>query len=475
MQEQKAKSRTAATRAELRQRFELGGYYLDQPHPDRGGYWYACRHDPRTRQVRRRSLKTSNFEQAKLALAELVATRPQANIGGGPPSPDRVLTISVLTAYLEEHAPKIASEEAAGNAVRHIIDYLESIGKLEAPVAFWTPAQQLEWARWCVTTRKHGAGYIERMFNVLRSSFNDACKVKIRLDAVGNQVETALMTHAPDVPWKRAAIAAELKIPLQRPRPETLSLEDMGRVLDDLRTDHLFRFAVMSLCTWARPQAVLDFDPPTQVDWKDGSIDLAPVGWVATKKRRPRQPLSCCLAGWLRAWKKADLNAREAANTAGGSAPELGLIVHKGARVASVKKAIHKTGTRVKLTGFSQYGFRHFMADQVKKLFRGVPREHRSLWMGHVVRDGSRTTAHYESDDPHMLVDVAIATDCVIALVQEHCKRPLSAVEPLLNIDDLVAIGARVIPKNVKKQVVIGAGEGIRTLDPDLGKVVLYP
>jgi len=94
------------------------------------------------------------------------------------------------------------------------------------------------------------------------------------------------------------------------------------------------------------------------------------------------------------------------------------------------------------------------MADQVKKLFRGVPREHRSLWMGHVVRDGSRTTAHYESDDPHMLADVAIATDCVLALVQEYCKRPLFAVEPLLNIDDLVAIGARAIPKIVRTQSV---------------------
>jgi hypothetical protein len=51
------------------------------------------------------------------------------------------------------------------------------------------------------------------------------------------------------------------------------------------------------------------------------------------------------------------------------------------------------------------------MADQIKKLFRNVPREQRSLWMGHVVRDGSRTTSNYESDDPGMLADVALATD----------------------------------------------------------------
>lgn len=69
------------------------------------------------------------------------------------------------------------------------------------------------------------------------------------------------------------------------------------------------------------------------------------------------------------------------------------------------------------------------MVDQVKKLFRNVPREHRSLWMGHVVRDGSRTTANYESDDPEMLTDVALATDCVIALIQQYCSRQLFAVD----------------------------------------------
>lgn len=55
--------------------------------------------------------------------------------------------------------------------------------------------------------------------------------------------------------------------------------------------------------------------------------------------------------------------------------------------------------------------------------------EHRSLWTGHVVRDGSRTTAHYESDDPDMLADVALATDWVIALIRQHCRRPLFAVD----------------------------------------------
>jgi hypothetical protein len=150
---------------------------------------------------------------------------------------------------------------------------------LKFAFAFWTPARQLEFAKWCVEKHRHSAGYIERLFNVMRSAFNDAWVTKIRLDAVGNKVETALMSHAPKMGWKREAIATELKIPARRPRPVTLSIEQMAAVLDSLKTPHLFRIAIMSLCTWARPQAIIDFDPAAQVDWNGGVIDLA-VGYL---------------------------------------------------------------------------------------------------------------------------------------------------------------------------------------------------
>jgi integrase len=306
----------------------------------------------------------------------------------------------------------------------------------------------------------------------MRSAFNDACVTKIRLDAVGNQVETALMSHAPKIVWKREAIATELKIPARRPRPATLSVEQMAAVLDSLKTPHLFRFAIMSLCTWARPQAIIDFDPASQVDWNGGIIDLAPIGWVPTKKRRPRQPLTGCLAGWLPVWNKEDEARRIAALAENRIPPELGLIVYKGKRVATVKRAFRRIGTELGLMGFSQYSLRHFMADQIKKLFRNVPREQRSLWMGHVVRDGSRTTANYESDDPEMLADVALASDCVIALIQQHCGRPLFAVDVLLTKKDLQAIGARVIPETLIKQRVGGGHDRDRTCDPYHVKVV---
>jgi hypothetical protein len=63
-----------------------------------------------------------------------------------------------------------------------------------------------------------------------------------------------------------------------------------------------------------------------QVDWNEGSIDLAPAGWVRTNKRRPRQPLTQCLAGWLRLWTEADAARRAAEHTAApGVGAELGI------------------------------------------------------------------------------------------------------------------------------------------------------
>jgi hypothetical protein len=52
------------------------------------------------------------------------------------------------------------------------------------------------------------------------------------------------------------------------------------------------------------------------------------------------------------------------------------------------------------------------MADQTRTLFRMVPREQRSLMLGHTVKEGSETTDYYESGDPWALADVALATDC---------------------------------------------------------------
>ena len=69
------------------------------------------------------------------------------------------------------------------------------------------------------------------------------------------------------------------------------------------------------------------------------------------------------------------------------------------------------------------------MTDQVKKNFRLIQREQRSRWLAHKLRDGSQTTDEYESDDAMDLMDVALATDCIIALLAERRERTRFAGE----------------------------------------------
>jgi integrase len=455
------------------ERFQIGDYYLDTPHPDRGGIIYACRYDAGSRAVRRRSLGTADVEAAKIALATLISAAPQA-ARQGPPGPGEVLTLAVLKAYMDEHGAAIASEDVAARAVELFTEHLRNVDEIDAPVSYWTPSRQLECAKWMRTKYDHAPATIARHFNVMRSAFINACEVRMRADPVGVPIEAALISSAPKIVMRQEHIAKELEIAPRPPRRKTLSLDQMASILDSIETEHLFRFAIIDLCTWARPQAVIDFDPDQQVDWTGAALDLAPPGWRPTKKRRPRQPLTQCLADWLQVWSRNDETARADDIEAGRVPRPAAVLVYKRERVATTKQAWRRKGRQLGIPGFSQYSFRHFMADQTKMLFRGVSREQRSLWLGHVVRDGSRTTENYEGDDPAALADVALAVDCIMSLLAERCSRPLFAIETRLNKADLVEIGARVMPKNAGKSRKNGGRDRDRTCDPLHVKEVLF-
>lgn len=415
--------------------FEIGGFYLDRPHPTRGGFVYACRYDPTAGVVRRRTLGTTDWESAKVALAALVLSAP-ATKDGDIPGPGQVMTIAALTNYLDGHATTIRSEADAERACELAKQYLtEHVKNPMAPVSFWTPSRQLEFCKWQRDTFGHTPASIERRLDVICAAFNEMTEVKVRTDPFGQPVETALMTHAPKFAYKRDRIAKELKIPPSKPRHNKLSIEDMAKALDALEQEHLFRFAIIALNTWARPEAVAEFDPKTQRE--NGLLHINPPERAQTNKRRPTITETRCLAGWLNKW---------------GDGP---LLVFQGERVASVKKALRKAGVRAGIAAALTPGcFRHFMPTMVKRLCRGVTREQRSLWMGHTVKEGSRTTDNYEAFDAEVLADVALATDFVMQQLQARCGRKLFAIEVRLNQRELTRIGARKNEKVTYLQVV---------------------
>jgi hypothetical protein len=178
-----------------------------------------------------------------------------------------------------------------------------------------------------------------------------------------------------------------------------------------------------------------------------------PPGRVETNKRRPLIPETGCLAGWLDHWAKVDAEARETALQAGKEPPPAALLVYQGVRVMDVKKSLGRNAGKVGIK-LSPGRFRHFMSTMVRRLCKGVTREQRSLYLGHVVREGSQTTSNYEAEDPEFLADVALATDFVMQQVQAKCSRKLFAIETRLNRKELSRIGARTSEKVPYLQVV---------------------
>jgi hypothetical protein len=357
------------------------------------------------------------------------------------------MTAVALKAYLDGRASQIRSEEWAVRVVKLAVEYLTFKGVPEAPVSYWTPSRQLEFASWLRGKFKHSPATIERAFGVLSAAFLDATKVKIRYDAFGREIEGSLMSHAPKMVLKEKAVRAALKLPAKKAAPFVPTLDEMAALIDAMPSEHLKRWALLAMATWARPEAIIDFDPYVQWDRRTGVIDLDPPGRPQTNKRRAR--IVCCetLRLALEDWTQPR-------TLRGSKLPDEYIekpwpLIYLRERVRKVQATVKLAALGLGMDRVTQRSVRTFMATQVRKSFPLIPREKRSLWLGHTVQEGSRTTDHYEIMDADYLTDVALATDYVIQQVRTRCLDKTFAVEVRLNPEKLKAIGVRHINENV--------------------------
>jgi hypothetical protein len=125
----------------------------------------------------------------------------------------------------------------------------------------------------------------------------------------------------------------------------------MGVEVQQHKHEHLFRFAILALNTWARPAAIADFDPRQQRRF--GLIELNPPDRVQTNKRRATIIETQCLRGWLDRWEKVDAEARRSAMEAGETPSDIALLTFNGERVISVKKGLKAAVTAAKVSKFT--------------------------------------------------------------------------------------------------------------------------
>ena len=419
----------------MRGKWEFKGFWLDQPHPERGGYFYACQYDAGGRRVVRKSLRTADFEAAKQALVDLASATPR-NL-----SPETVSTAHVIEQYLDGHAQGIATAAYAERVGQIVGEFMQARGNAAAPVSWWTPSRQLDFCRWCVETLNHKPATIERNLNVVRAAFRDAATVKLRLDAMGQETEAAIISHAPQIVYKAARIAKELRVPNEPKKPALPTPQDVARFIDALDTASLRRWVLLALATWARPEAITDLDYDAY-DARSGALSLNPEGRAQTNKRRAAIYAPRHLVAALKLWRVEDKPE------AGEAWPPI--LRRYGKRIATVKLGVKQNAARLHVP-ITQKTFRTWMATTVREVAPKVPREKRSIWLGHAVEAGSRTTDFYEINEPAYLRDVALATDYVISELQKLCTTKFTAIELQLNDAELRRIGARPLVRKARE------------------------
>jgi integrase len=318
------------------------------------------------------------------------------------------MIIAALNHYYENDVQFKPSAKIAFRAIQLIAEFIDEKVGPAAPVAAFSQVRQREFMRWSVATFEHSAGTISRNLSVASAAFHFGRKQQIVRDGFGNESEVLLLDGAPDVVTQAREVARLTSIPDSVPRDWLPSFSEFGSFIDsiDVRQENLFRFVMIALNTWARPEAIVDLRTDRQVDWVFGVVDLNPPGRRQTKKYRPKIKLTEHLGDWLRHWDAA--------------AP----MMWNNRPVTTMKRTFKRHAVARDLPNFTQDTIRHFMATYVRQATPRVSKEQRDIWLGH---NDQRTASWYEHRDPEFLDDAQRATESVIEELQRHTERALSA------------------------------------------------
>lgn len=387
--------------------FQLEGQWIGQE-AGRASY-YRYWYDREAKRVKRERLGTDDFEEAKRLLAQIVLAEPPSD----PHAPEQVLLASVFRFYLDHHGSTIRSYPSARRACQYCLDFMElTLQRSNATVADLTLLRQHAFMRW-LAERGLSAKSIRTYLSTIKAAMNYGAKPRIITDSTGREREARMLSAPHYVTDRQDEICKITGLGAPQPRDFLPSIQQMGAFIDAIpdAQEHIFRYTIIALNTWARPEAIFDLDVSEQVDFQAGLIDLLPPGKQQQKnKRRPIIRLTDNLRGWLLHWNDAKP------------------IRFQGKPAARIHhRTFRKIATEAGMPEFVLYGFRHFMATRVRRVPGwSVTREERAQWLGHVDK-GHRQTEWYEKHDPDFLENVAGAINAIMSELDQHCARSLWA------------------------------------------------
>ena len=207
---------------------EIGGYWLS--HRDNSPSWCRTWFDPATRQTRRASLGTDDFQQAELKLAAWIAKNAEVR----DQNPADMPLATVLTRYWHGHAINLPSATQAKIELRYWSDFFTTDMVIDL-----TPTRQEAFVDH-LRGLGHSSGYISRILSTGRAAIRRAHK-------------RGELLAAPFVADIETAEDRRVKDPKGRP----ITVEELAALFDAARHHHVLMFLLLACCTLARPDAIL--------------------------------------------------------------------------------------------------------------------------------------------------------------------------------------------------------------------------
>lgn len=236
---------------------------------------HVCWYDPATHQVGRRSLKTTNLEQAFVKVRAL----EDRGIVGDPGTVLNERPLQTVTELLDWHLPytqTLASAEAEEIAINRLKGHFGS-RRIASLVL-----TDFERFRDAVVAKGLTIGTVSRTLTVLRSAVKRAVKNRrLRGDDAPFVPEFATKNYWRSVP----------------PKARIMTLDELASLFDMLAEMHLIVYSVYLINTVARPGAILDLTA-AQIDLARGLLALNPPGRIQTTKFRPVLPITDTLRPW---------------------------------------------------------------------------------------------------------------------------------------------------------------------------------
>lgn len=346
---------------------QIGDYWLSK----RRGSEQWCRtwFDTDTRQTRRASLGTDDFQAAKLALWEWFSKHGRVAKQDAASAPLEL----VLVRYWQQYAHALPSAEMARIALAYWSQFWAG-----ATVGEVLPPRQRQFMAWLKSQRTPplSDGYIKRVMGVGKAALNWAWK-------------EGELSSAPYVVLGRDSPAKEL----------VFTVAQSQAIWDAATQPHERMYLALAYGTLARPEAILELTRES-VDFRRRLLVQNPPGRPQTKKYRPTVPLCDFLMPWLL------------------EAPAGPLVQWRGKPIDSFKTAWRRIRASAGLPKEAvPKTIRHTMATHLRE--SGVPEPEIQGFLGHKAYSGK--TEVYAKYRPEYLREAAAAVDRYMAGLRVNC------------------------------------------------------